>query len=73
MAEADIKKVLTLLLAEYVCAVCHNLKRGLRSGWQDFFHHVNLTLKELEAWLDSETSMNTGLAAEGGEPKGENS
>lgn len=38
---------------------------------KDFFHYVNMTADELKEWLDNPTSMNTGQAAEDGEPKGE--
>ena len=38
---------------------------------KDFFHTVNMTVEELKEWLDHPTSMNTGQAAEDGEPKGE--
>ena len=37
---------------------------------KDFFHYVNMTAEELKEWLDNPTSMNTGQAAEDGEPKG---
>ena len=37
---------------------------------KDFFHYVNMTADELKEWLDNPTSMNTGQAAEDGEPKG---
>lgn len=40
---------------------------------KDFFHYVNMTADELKEWLDNPTSMNTGQAAEDGEPKGEDS
>ncbi|KAK9838065.1 hypothetical protein WJX74_011053 [Apatococcus lobatus] len=40
---------------------------------KDFFHYVNMTAEELKEWLDNPTSMNTGQAAEDGEPKGHKS
>ena len=68
MAEADIKKVIKQSYVRPSGLACSTLTD--RCTVQDFFHHVNMSIKELEAWLDDELSMNTGLAADDGEPKG---